>query len=94
MARPIALVENFELNNNQVVHKICKILDELAPKANGISYQDQITFVEDRKGHDRRYAIDASKIEKELNHKNIISFEAGINELIMIALGKSAHDDF
>jgi len=85
---------NCELSNNQVVHTICSMLDKLAPKVNGISYQNQIRFVEDRKGHDQRYAIDASKIEKELNHKNIVSFEAGINELIMIALDKSVHDDF
>jgi dTDP-glucose 4,6-dehydratase len=79
---------NCELSNNQVVHKICEILDKIVPNTNGISYSSQIRFVEDRKGHDRRYAIDANKIEKELNHKNIISFEAGIKELIMMTISK------
>ena len=54
-----------ERNNNYIAQTICKLLDELKPKENG-SYLDQISYVEDRAGHDRRYAIDASKIESQL----------------------------
>ena len=50
----------------EVVHTLCAILDELQPRADGLSYATQITFVKYRPGHDRRYAIDASKLEREL----------------------------
>ena len=58
---------NNELQNIELVRSLCKILDELRPRSDGQSYQEQIEFVTDRPGHDLRYAIDASKIETELN---------------------------
>ncbi|MEH6406648.1 MAG: dTDP-glucose 4,6-dehydratase [Leeuwenhoekiella sp.] len=70
-----------ERNNNYIAHTICKLLDELKAKENG-SYVDQITYVEDRAGHDRRYAIDATKIEKELGWKADENFETGIKKTI------------
>lgn len=66
-----------EKTNLQVVHTLCDILDQEKPKASG-SYRDQITFVKDRPGHDQRYAIDASKIERDLGWKPAESFETGI----------------
>jgi len=66
-----------EKDNNYVATKICQILDELKPKQKG-SYRDQITYVEDRAGHDWRYAIDASKIENDLGWKAEENFESGI----------------
>ncbi len=66
-----------EKDNNYVATKICQILDELRPKQQG-SYKDLITYIEDRAGHDRRYAIDASKLEKELGWKAEENFESGI----------------
>lgn len=69
-----------ELQNLEVVQTICKILDELVPTNS--SYAEQITYVTDRPGHDRRYAIDASKIEKELNWKPEESFESGIRKTV------------
>lgn len=73
---------NNELDNNQTVKIICQILDELKPKADKTYYQDQISYVTDRKGHDRRYAINDSKIAKELGFKRKFNFESGISELI------------
>ena len=73
---------NCELDNNQVVKIICTILDKVKPKADNRSYQTQIKYVTDRKGHDRRYAINDSKIVKELNYQPKFSFEQGILELI------------
>jgi dTDP-glucose 4,6-dehydratase len=70
-----------EKTNLEVVHTICAILDELRPKSSG-SYADQITFVKDRPGHDRRYAIDATKIERELGWKPQETFETGIRKTI------------
>jgi len=70
-----------ERNNNYIAHTICTLLDELSPKKNG-SYLDQISYVEDRAGHDRRYAIDASKIEKELGWKANENFESGIKKTV------------
>ncbi|HZX29332.1 MAG TPA: dTDP-glucose 4,6-dehydratase [Telluria sp.] len=66
-----------EKANLDVVHTLCDILDREAPKAQG-SYRDQITFVKDRPGHDRRYAIDARKLERELGWKPAETFETGI----------------
>lgn len=66
-----------EDDNNFVVSRICQILDELVPKQKG-SYIDQIKYVKDRAGHDRRYAIDASKIENELGWLAEENFESGI----------------
>jgi dTDP-glucose 4,6-dehydratase len=74
---------NNELDNNQVVNKICEILDKIKPKSNGKSYEEQITYIKDRAGHDRRYAIDGSKIENELGFKNQITFEGGVEKLII-----------
>ena len=71
-----------EKPNLDVVHTICAILDELRPKADGGRYSDQITFVKDRPGHDRRYAIDARKLERELDWKPAETFETGIRKTI------------
>ncbi|MGY5780279.1 dTDP-glucose 4,6-dehydratase [Rhizobium sp. LEGMi135b] len=71
-----------EKPNLDVVHTICAILDELRPKADGSRYSDQITFVKDRPGHDRRYAIDARKLERELGWKPEETFETGIRKTI------------
>ena len=70
-----------EKTNLEVVQTICAILDELRPKSGG-SYTDQITFVKDRPGHDRRYAIDASKIEHELGWSPSETFETGIRKTV------------
>lgn len=71
-----------EKANLEVVHTLCDILDELQPKADGSSYQTQITFVTDRPGHDRRYAIDARKIARELGWKPQETFETGIRKTV------------
>jgi dTDP-glucose 4,6-dehydratase len=70
-----------EKKNIDVVHTLCDILDQLQPKASG-SYRDQLTFVKDRPGHDRRYAIDASKIERELGWTPQETFETGIRKTV------------
>jgi dTDP-glucose 4,6-dehydratase len=69
-----------ERNNNFIANKICEILDKLKPLDAGShkSYKDFITYVKDRPGHDRRYAIDATKIENELGWKAMDNFESGI----------------
>lgn len=71
-----------EKQNIEVVKSICKILDELKPLSEGLKYESLITFVKDRPGHDLRYAIDASKIEKELNWKPKETFESGIRKTV------------
>lgn len=71
-----------EKANLDVVHTLCAILDELKPRADGQSYTTQITFVQDRPGHDRRYAIDARKLEKELGWKPQETFETGIKKTV------------
>jgi len=70
-----------EKANLDVVHTLCDILDELDPKPAG-SYRDQITYVQDRPGHDRRYAIDARKLERELGWKPAETFESGIRKTV------------
>jgi dTDP-glucose 4,6-dehydratase len=65
-----------------VVKTICQILDELKPRADGKSYAEQITFVKDRPGHDRRYAIDASKVERDLGWRPAETFDTGIRKTI------------
>jgi dTDP-glucose 4,6-dehydratase len=70
-----------EKPNLEVVQTICSVLDQLRPKTNG-SYTDQITFIKDRPGHDRRYAIDASKLESELAWRPVETFETGIRKTI------------
>ena len=76
-----------ERDNNYIAHKVCEILDELKPKAQG-SYAEQISYVEDRAGHDRRYAIDATRIETELGWKADENFESGIVKTIQWYLEK------
>ena len=71
-----------EKANLDVVHTICALLDELSPRADGQSYAEQITFVTDRPGHDRRYAIDARKLERELGWKPAETFETGIRKTV------------
>jgi dTDP-glucose 4,6-dehydratase len=71
-----------EKANIYVVKTICQILDELKPRADGQSYTTQITFVKDRPGHDRRYAIDARKIERELGWRPAESFATGIQKTV------------
>ena len=71
-----------EKANLDVVNTLCTILDELKPRADGQSYTTQITFVQDRPGHDRRYAIDARKLEKELGWKPKETFETGIRKTV------------
>lgn len=75
---------NAEVQNIEVVRRICEILEELAPdKPEGVDqYQDLITFVQDRPGHDRRYAIDASKIETDLGWIPRESFETGLRKTV------------
>ena len=70
-----------EKTNLEVVRTICQILDTIKPKQKG-SYVDQITYVKDRPGHDRRYAIDASKIERELGWKPKETFDTGIRKTV------------
>ena len=71
-----------EKPNLEVVRTLCSILDELSPRADGGSYAEQITYVTDRPGHDRRYAIDATKISNELGWKPSETFETGIRKTV------------
>jgi dTDP-glucose 4,6-dehydratase len=71
-----------EKSNLEVVNTICQILDGLRPRTDKKSYQEQIIFVKDRPGHDRRYAIDASKIEKELGWRPVETFDTGIRKTV------------
>ena len=71
-----------EKPNLEVVHTLCAILDELSPRPDGKSYKEQITYVTDRPGHDRRYAIDATKINRELGWKPAETFETGIRKTV------------
>ncbi|MTW14122.1 dTDP-glucose 4,6-dehydratase [Pseudoduganella eburnea] len=71
-----------EKANLDVVHTLCAILDELQPRSDAQSYKTQITFVKDRPGHDKRYAIDASKLERELGWKPAETFETGIRKTV------------
>ncbi|OHX11637.1 dTDP-glucose 4,6-dehydratase [Chromobacterium sphagni] len=71
-----------EKPNMEVVRAICAILDELQPKTDGGAYSDQISCVQDRPGHDRRYAIDARKLERELGWKPAETFETGIRKTV------------
>ena len=70
-----------ERNNNYIAKTICELLDEIQPKVEG-TYKDQITYVEDRAGHDRRYAIDANKLESELGWQAHENFESGIRKTV------------
>ena len=77
-----------EKQNIEVVKTICSILDELVPKKS--SYAEQITFVNDRPGHDRRYAIDASKMSKELNWEPVETFDTGLRKTVQWYLKNQA----
>jgi dTDP-glucose 4,6-dehydratase len=82
-----------ERTNLQIVDRICAILDEMAPRhsregGNPASYKELITFVEDRAGHDRRYAIDATKLENSLGWKANETFDTGIIKTIEWYLDK------
>jgi dTDP-glucose 4,6-dehydratase len=72
-----------EKPNLDIVHTVCSLLDELSPCVDGKSYREQITFVADRPGHDRRYAIDASKIQRELGWKPDETFDTGIRKTVV-----------
>lgn len=73
---------NNEYTNNQIVDIICDKLDNMVPKQDGTSYKGQITYVADRKGHDKRYGIDATKIRKKLNWVPVENFKTGITKTI------------
>lgn len=78
-----------ERNNLQIVDTICSILDKKRPAADGKSYKQLITFVKDRAGHDRRYAIDATKLETELGWKADENFDTGIVKTVEWYLEKN-----
>jgi len=71
-----------EMPNLDIVHTVCALLDELRPRTDGKAYKAQISFVADRPGHDRRYAIDARKIEQELGWKPAETFDTGIRKTV------------
>lgn len=71
-----------EKPNIEVVKTLCKMLDEKSPRADGKSYAEQITYVTDRPGHDKRYAIDATKLHDELGWKPAETFETGIEKTV------------
>ena len=71
-----------EKANIEIVHTVCQLLDELRPRADGQSYRSQITHVTDRLGHDRRYAIDASRLHQELGWKPAETFDSGIRKTV------------
>ena len=73
---------NSERRNIEVVRTVCGLLDELRPRQDGLRYSEQIAFVADRPGHDRRYAIDSGKIESELGWRPAESFETGIRKTV------------
>jgi dTDP-glucose 4,6-dehydratase len=79
-----------EKPNLEIVHTVCSILDELRGRADGKSYAEQISYVTDRPGHDRRYAIDASKLERELGWKPAETFETGIRKTVLWYLENQA----
>ncbi|UST54565.1 dTDP-glucose 4,6-dehydratase [Comamonadaceae bacterium OTU4NAUVB1] len=71
-----------EKPNIDIVNIVCDLLDELRPRPDGKPYREQITYVTDRPGHDRRYAIDARKLERELGWKPAETFESGIRKTV------------
>jgi dTDP-glucose 4,6-dehydratase len=73
---------NSEKTNLDVVNLLCDLLDRMSPRIDGHSYRRQIAFVPDRPGHDRRYAVDAGKIARELGWKPAESFETGIRKTV------------
>ena len=78
-----------EKPNIEVVRTLCALLDELQPRADGQSYATQMTFVKDRLGHDRRYAIDARKLERELGWRPEETFETGVRKTVQWYLSHS-----
>jgi dTDP-glucose 4,6-dehydratase len=82
-----------EMANIDVVKIICTILDQLNPRSDGKSYAEQITFVKDRPGHDRRYAIDASKVERDLAWRPVETFDTGIRKTVQWYLDNPAWVD-
>jgi dTDP-glucose 4,6-dehydratase len=80
-----------EKQNLEIVHTICAILDELQPNDPVVPHSKLISFVTDRPGHDRRYAIDARKIERELGWKPRETFESGIRKTVEWYM---AHDEW
>ncbi len=72
-----------EKSNLEVVNKVCELLDEMSPRVDGQSYRQQIAFVEDRPGHDRRYGIDCSKIKTQLGWEPQESFESGLRKTVL-----------
>jgi dTDP-glucose 4,6-dehydratase len=79
-----------ERENLFVVHYLCDLLDQASPKADGSSYRSQIQFVKDRPGHDRRYAIDSSKLQRELGWRPSESFESGLAKTVRWYLDNTA----
>ena len=79
-----------EKPNIEIVKTVCVLLDELRPRADGKPYAAQITYVTDRPGHDRRYAIDATKIHRELGWKPAETFESGIRKTVQWYLDNSS----
>jgi dTDP-glucose 4,6-dehydratase len=79
-----------EKANLDVVRSICALLDELRPRADGQPYASQITYVQDRPGHDRRYAIDARKLQRELGWKPAETFDSGIRKTVQWYLDNQA----
>jgi dTDP-glucose 4,6-dehydratase len=79
-----------EKQNIEVVEAVCAILDELRPRADGKPYADQMTSVADRPGHDKRYAIDASRIQRELGWSPAETFESGIRKTVEWYLANEA----
>lgn len=76
-----------EQTNLAVVRQVCQLLDALRPRADGVSYQNQMAFVADRPGHDRRYSIDASKLEREVGWRPAETFETGLRKTVEWYLG-------
>ena len=79
-----------EKPNIEIVNTVCALLDELSPRQDGKPYAEQITYVTDRLGHDRRYAIDATKIHRELGWKPAETFETGIRQTVRWYLDNEA----
>ena len=81
---------NNEKTNLDLVNCICKLLDEIKPNPNGAQYSDQIQFVTDRPGHDKRYAIDSSKIRKQLGWTPKETLESGLEKTVHWYVSNSA----